>query len=310
MLINKHYQTQKAIICTIFTMLFCSACQTTHTTEKDITQIIKQDTTAINYKKMAFVAAGLNTFGNNNGYPAEKPSFEAYTKSFYLDTVPVTIADFKAFIQATNYKTDAEKFGNALVFLYEKKKWELLDYANWQFPLGDTLRYAPLNHPVTQVSWRDASAYCYWKKKRLPSEIEWEHAAKNAKNEPQQYTWGNELQVNKQVMANTWQGYFPQKNTLEDGFLYTSPVGYFPKNKIGLYDMAGNVWEWCSDDFINHYERNDNKVAENEVTKTIKGGSFLCDLKWCHNFRTSSRQGVTSETSSFHIGFRCACDMP
>lgn len=298
--------TKRIIFFLWFVLFLCNACQ--FSTKQQETTFITQDTAAINYKKMVLISGGQNTFGDNNGYPSEKPSFKAHTKSFYLDTIPVTVADFEAFLKATQYKTDAEKFGNALVFLYEKKEWELLDNASWKHPLGDTSQHAIYNHPVTQVSWRDASAYCYWKKKRLPSEIEWEHAAKNAKNKKQKYTWGDELTVDKQIMANTWQGYFPQKNTLDDGFLYTSPVGFFPKNQLGLYDMGGNVWEWCSDEFVNHYERNDNKNANDNDLKTVKGGSFLCDLKWCHNFRTSSRQGVSAETSSFHIGFRCACD--
>jgi len=296
------------ILILFFVLLFCGACQSTNLV--DITKTIKQDTSAINYQKMVLISGGLNTFGDNNGYPAEKPIFEAHTEAFYLDSVPVTVADFEIFLQATQYQTDADKFGDALVFLYETKEWQLLKHANWQHPLGDTNQYIANNHPVTQVSWRDASVYCYWKKKRLPSETEWEHAAKNAKNKQQKYTWGNELMINKRLMANTWQGHFPQKNTLDDGFLYTSPVGYFPKNALGLYDMAGNVWEWCSDDFVNHYERYDNKIPSEEELKTVKGGSFLCDLQWCHNFRTASRQGVSSETSSFHIGFRCACDIP
>jgi sulfatase modifying factor 1 len=159
---------------------------------------------------------------------------------------------------------------------------------------------------VTQVSWHDAVAYCAWAGKRLPTEVEWEHAARNGRNGGPQYAWGDALVVAGRYMANTWQGHFPDRNTVDDGYLYTSPVGTFGKTPSGLTDMGGNVWQWCDDWFRPYAARDTPFEPTAESEKVLRGGSFLCDPKVCHGFRVSARGHSTAETGLLHVGFRCA----
>ena len=143
--------------------------------------------------------------------------------------------------------TEAEKFGNAAVFDFNSGQWSLVEGATYLYPQGKNGPAAPEDHPATQVSWNDAVAFAKWKGKRLPTQSEWEHAAKNAENTTTLYSWGKDLFVDGVYRANTWQGSFPYHNTLDDGYLTTSPVGKFGKSKLGLTDMGGNVWQWCED---------------------------------------------------------------
>lgn len=216
-------------------------------------------------------------------------------KNFWLDKSPVTVAQFAEFVKATNFKTEAERFGDAGVFDFKTGEWSLVKGATWQYPQGPEASAALPNHPVTQVSWNDAVAYCKWAKKRLPKYAEYVLAQKNANPEFDKiYSWGDEYIENGKFKANFWQGAFPYKNTVEDGFLTTSPVGYFGENEIGLNDMGGNVWEWCE-------EFSDEKPTE----KLQCGGSYLCDPMVCHGFKVSRTASSTPETSLMHVGFRC-----
>jgi sulfatase modifying factor 1 len=165
-----------------------------------------------------------------------------------IDKNLVTVAEFEEFVKSTGYKTEAEKFGNAAVFDDRSGQWTLVNGADYHFPRGKDKPPCAPDHPVTQVSWNDAHAYARWKGKRLPTQWEWEYAAKNDKQSNDQYTWGTSLVVNGEYKANTWQGSFPAFNTADDGYTYTSPVGAFGENEIGLTDMGGNVWQWCEDD--------------------------------------------------------------
>jgi sulfatase modifying factor 1 len=236
-----------------------------------------------------------------------------YIKGFFMDIHPVTVKEFRIFIQATNYQTDAEQFGNSGVFDFETGKWGLKEGAYWEYPQGMDFPKAEDDHPVTQVSWNDAMAYCKWAGKRLPSEFEWEHAARNAgKNTDQLYPWRTNYLRDKEgnYLANVWQGPFPRYNSVEDGYRTTSPVGAFGASPIGLQDMAGNVWEWCSNWRIPYDEDPDQFIPDVHSEKAQRGGSFLCDPKVCHGYRVSGRSGSTPETSLMNVGFRCVMDIP
>lgn len=218
---------------------------------------------------------------------------------FWMDISPVTVADFSKFIAATKYKTQAEQFGDAGVFDFKTGNWSLLKGATWQYPFGKNGEKAKPSHPVTQVSWNDAVAYCKWAKKRLPTSEEFVFAEKNGEEDfDKTYSWGDNFVENDIYKANFWQGNFPVKNTIEDGFLTTSPVGYFGKNEAGLNDMGGNVWQWCSD-----------FSQEKRDEKNQRGGSYLCDPMVCHGFKIGGVSSSTPETSLCHVGFRCVKDV-
>jgi formylglycine-generating enzyme len=238
--------------------------------------------------------------------PLTRVSKEIQIKRFLLDKHLVTVAQFEAFVKATHYITEAEKFGNAAVFDPVTQGWDLVDGADFHFPSGPGKRKAELNHPVTQVSWNDAQAYARWKGKRLPTQWEWEHAAKNGEPVSKQYSWGDDLVIAGKYKANTWQGSFPYHNTREDGYEYTSPVGAFGPNKIGLTDMGGNVWQWTQD---NIEPTGRDKELDPAMRKVMRGGSFLCDPLVCHGFKVDGRSSSTPESSLMHTGFRCAKDL-
>jgi len=237
--------------------------------------------------------------------PSSKKNIEVKLESFLLDKNLVTVADFDLFVKATQYVTEAEKFGNAGVFDDQLHQWILVDGAYFRYPFGRSKPKAESNHPVTQVSWNDAIAYARWKGKRLPTQWEWEHAAKNGENSTQQYTWGERLMVAGEYKANTWQGNFPSYNTAEDGYVNTSPVGIFGENKLGLTDMGGNVWQWCNDSIT---PTDLDAEIDSAIRKVTRGGSFLCDPLVCHGFQVNGRSSSTPESSMVHIGFRCARD--
>jgi sulfatase modifying factor 1 len=223
-----------------------------------------------------------------------------------LDKTLVTVGQFEEFLKATKYVTEAEKFGSAAIFNKETQGWDLLDGANYQYPQGRNKPKAIASHPVTQVSWNDAKAYAKWKGKRLPTQWEWEHAAKNAAQTSKQYSWGQDLVVAGKYKANTWQGSFPFFNTAEDGYEYTSPVGVFGANELGLADMGGNVWQW-TEDSIEPTARD--KELDPATRRVLRGGSFLCDPFVCHGFTVQGRSSSTPESSLMHTGFRCAKDV-
>jgi sulfatase modifying factor 1 len=205
--------------------------------------------------------------------------------------------------------TQSERFGASGVFDVKSGTWGLVDGASWRRPLGPSALPAPDDHPVTQVSWNDAVAYCRWAGKRLPTEVEWEHAARGGRSDGPRYAWGDALVVDGRYLANTWQGEFPQRNTAADGWVYTSPVGLFGKTPSGLTDMGGNVWQWCDDWFRPYAQRGSHYTPDAESAKVIRGGSYLCDPKVCHGFRVSARGHSTPETGLGHVGFRCARDV-
>lgn len=268
---------------------------------------------------------------------------------FWIDIFAVTNAQFDQFVKATGYITVAERPLNAadyldadpdllvpgsLVFRKTKGPIDLRDYRNWwEYVPGACWKHPEgpgsnlegrANHPVVQVAYEDAEAYARWVHKELPTEAEWEYAARGGL-EKAVFAWGNEFSPNGTMMANTWQGEFPWQNLMTDGYEGTSPVGTYPPNGFGLYDMGGNVWQWTSDFFTPHHKEDAAKpccVPHNpRVTspgrsfvkgqpgahfprKVIKGGSHLCAPNYCLRYRPAARQGETVETSTTHIGFR------
>jgi sulfatase modifying factor 1 len=260
---------------------------------------------------MAYVPGGNVRIGSEEGFEHERPMFWATVKPFFMDKSPVTVGDFRKFLKETDYQTESDKFGNAgIIHESTDKNWILKDGANWEYPLGKDFPIAPDNHPVTQVSWNDATAYAAWAGKRLPHEIEWEHAARNGKNTRDRYTWGNEITIKGKYLANIWQGTFPNYNDNIDQFTETSPVGYFGENSIGLTDLSGNVWEWCSNYHFDYRSLvTENVPSKFKGEKAERGGSFLCEPSWCHGYRVAGRSSSSPETSLFHIGFRCVMDL-
>ena len=254
--------------------------------------------------KMIFFKGGTFKMGSENGLPNEQPVHEVTLKPFYMDKTPVTVAQFRAFIEATNFKTEAEKFGDSGVFNLEKQNWELLPGATWRKPFGPSGPDAEDNHPVTHVSWNDAVAFAKWAGKRLPTEAEWEYAARSGKNTGNKFSWGNEVTINGKYFANTWQGPINAPEA-KDGYLFTSPVGVFGENEAGLTDMGGNVWQWCADNY-KPYPGSQEQVREDPNVKAIRSGSFFYDQNGEDSFSVSGRSMNSIETSLFNTGFRCA----
>lgn len=254
---------------------------------------------------MVYFDGGEISIGSNSGAPNEFPEHRVKVEAFYLDTHPVTVAEFRKFVETTGHRTQAEKFGDSAVFNIKTGKWILVDEANWKYPFGKSGPKAKPDHPVTQVSWNDAKAYCEWAGKRLPTEKEWEYAARDGGATNSRYSWGNRLIVDDEYRANVWQGSFPDSVSVEDGNLYTSAVGSYGQTQAGLSDMGGNVWEWTSSTY-QLYEENPKSVRKDPAKKVIRGGSFLCDSTVCHGYRVSARSFNTKESATFHMGFRTA----
>ena len=255
--------------------------------------------------KMIFVKGGKFNFGSDNGLDREKPEREVIIQSFLIDKNLVTVEDFRSFVNASNYTTEAEIFGNAIVYDDSINTWQLVDGANWEFPLGKLKTIASHNHPVTQVSWNDALAYCKCYDKTLPSEVQWEYAAsERGQKKNQLFYWGNNLVVNNKYMCNTWTSGYPNTIGFQDGFKYTSPISHFEANSLGIFDMAGNVWEWCYNWHL-PYDGNSQIFPTELEGKAQRGGSFLCNPNYCHGFRLSARSATSPESSLFHVGFRC-----
>jgi formylglycine-generating enzyme required for sulfatase activity len=251
----------------------------------------------------------------------EGPRRSVTLAPFALETVTVTNARFARFVAATGYVTEAEQFGSAAVFRAllgphdgapgrSSSLWLSVDRAFWREPEGPgSTIVGREDHPVVQVSWRDASAFAVWCGGRLPSEAEWEHAARGGLPDPR-FPWGDDEPDDDTVFANIWQGRFPDLNLLTDGYLGTSPSGAFPPNGAGLYDMSGNVWEWTADSFrvtgLNALGRNLRAITDGE--KVLKGGSFLCHRNHCYRYRIAARSALSAQSCASNTGFRVAYD--
>jgi formylglycine-generating enzyme required for sulfatase activity len=284
---------------------------------------------------MTKLAGETFTMGTNSeiGFPAdgEGPTREVTLDPFYIDECAVTNREFLRFVRATDYTTDAEQFGWSFVFeefvapddsehiikhVADAPWWIAVERANRFRPDGPSSNVFDnrMNHPVTHVSWRDAQAYAEWAGKRLPTEAEWEYAARGGL-EQSRYPWGDELQPDGEHRCNIWQGTFPNRNTKEDGYLKTAPVKAFPSNGYGLYNVAGNVWEWCADWFSADYHTTDdyshtNPTGPSDGTQRVmRGGSYLCHNSWCNRYRVAARSKNTPDSSTGNLGFRCVVDV-
>jgi arylsulfatase A-like enzyme/formylglycine-generating enzyme required for sulfatase activity len=257
---------------------------------------------------MVYVPGGATHIGSRDGPPEERPVFRTQVAPFFLDRHPVTVAEFARFVEETGYRTEAERFGDAGVMDLRTGGWSLVPGATWRHPLGPTAPPASPDHPVTQVSWNDAVAYAEWADKRLPTEVEWEHAARGAADRPARYAWGDSLVEAGHHHANTWQPPLPGTDALEDGHLLTSPVGAYGETPLGLTDMGGNVWEWTDSWFRPYDQRGRPFEPDAGSERVLRGGSFLCHEDICHGYRVSARSHATPETGLFHTGFRLARD--
>ncbi|MBX3278261.1 MAG: formylglycine-generating enzyme family protein [Acidobacteria bacterium] len=256
---------------------------------------------------MMFIPGGVLLMGAEDEMPFEAPVHEVRLDSFWIDKYEVTVAEFQRFVEAAGYRTEAEKFGWSGVFDAKTGMWTRVDGADWRRPDGPSSKSAP-DEPVTQVSWNDAAAYAKWAGKRLPTEAEWEYAARGGLT-GKRYIWGDELRPDGRPAANWWQGRFPAYNTGEDGYLGRAPAGKFPPNGYGLYDMTGNVWEWCSDwfdpDYYSRSPRDNPQGPDEGEERAMRGGSWLCSENFCTNFRPAARSHATPDSGLNNLGFRC-----
>ncbi|HEX8070255.1 MAG TPA: formylglycine-generating enzyme family protein [Pyrinomonadaceae bacterium] len=260
---------------------------------------------------MVFINGGTFRMGADDEMPDESPTHEVLVGPFWLDAREVSVAEFARFVAATGYRTDAERFGWSGVFDPAARAWARVDGADWRHPEGPDAPPAAPDEPVCQISWRDAAEYARWAGKRLPTEAEWEYAARGGLAGTR-YAWGDELRPRGRPAANWWQGSFPERDTGEDGFRGRAPVGSFAPNGYGLYDVAGNVWEWCADWYGGDYYASSPRAnppgpAAGEE-RIIRGGSWMCAENFCSNYRVAARSHAPPDTGLNNLGFRCARD--
>jgi sulfatase modifying factor 1 len=300
--------------------------------------------------EMVLIPGGTFRMGSDKHYPEEAPTHRVTVDGFWIDRTPVTNRQFRKFVNATGYVTFAEikpdpkdypgalphmLRAGSLVFAPPKQAVDLCDWSQWwSFKFGADWRrpYGPRtsmggmdDHPVVHIAYRDAEAYAKWAGKELPTEAEWEFAARGGLDGAE-FAWGDALSPGGKHMANTWQGAFPHQNLREDGYERTSPVTAFPPNGYGIYDMIGNVWEWTADWWSTKHEADASKaccIPENprggredasydphqpEIRiprKVLKGGSHLCAPNYCRRYRPAARRPEAVDTSTSHVGFRC-----
>jgi sulfatase modifying factor 1 len=257
---------------------------------------------------MVTIQAAETEIGDDAAPRDERPQFRLKLAAFQMDRTPVTVAQFRRFVADTGYVTDAERVGSSGVLSKGEGGWVDVEGANWRIPRGPQKPAAPDDHPVTQVSWNDAGAFCSAYGLRLPTEFEWERAARMGQTpDGTVFRAGSRISVDAKFRANVWQGIFPVLDTGEDGYTGTSPVGAFGEAPSGLTDMAGNVWEWTSSSYL-PYPAALKETRKPSPERVQRGGSFLCSPDLCDGFRATARSHSTPETALMHVGFRCAGD--
>jgi formylglycine-generating enzyme required for sulfatase activity len=298
--------------------------------------------------KMAWVPGGSFRMGSDHHYPEEAPTHTVRVDGFWIDPRAVTNADFRRFVEATGHVTVAERPADPALYpgadpallvpssvMFRRPAgrvdlrnhfnwWTYMPGADWRHPRGPESSLEGLwDHPVVHVAFEDAAAYAAWMGKELPTEAEWECAARGGGRDTE-FAWGDEFTPGGRPMANTWQGEFPWQNLVEDGFEWTAPVGSFPANGYGLYDMIGNTWEWTQDWYQDHGKLThscctiqnprgcdlsasiDERAAGPRIPrKVMKGGSYLCAPNYCRRYRPAARMPQAVDTSTCHLGFRC-----
>jgi sulfatase modifying factor 1 len=255
---------------------------------------------------MVAIPGGVVRVGSERGTALELPTFTARVAPFALDVDEVTVSRFAAFVRATGATTTAERLGGGSVLRIDRGVWEIVPGATWRSPRGPEGGAALPDYPVSQVSWQDADAFCRWTGGRLPTEIEWEHAARNARDDRGDLPWDGDLESGGRWRGNVWQGPFPEANSLADGHLFTAPVGSFGRTALGLSDLIGNVWEWTGSWLVPYAERERALTPGVGSQRVLRGGSFLCERAVCHGHRVSARIGATPDSALMHVGFRCA----
>ncbi len=297
---------------------------------------------------MKWIPGGAFTMGSDRHYPEEAPAHRVSVAGFWMDATTVTNREFTRFVDATSYVTVAERYADAgdypgveperlapssAVFIRpppgtDRRNpynwWAYVRGANWRHPRGPASSIKNLmDHPVVHVAYEDAEAYAKWADKELPTEAEWEFAARGGLDAAE-FAWGAEFTPDGKHMANTWQGEFPWHNRLDDGYEWTAPVASFPSNGYGLSDMAGNVWQWTADWYQDHARiespcctienpRGGSEEASRDPQmsgiriprKVIKGGSYLCAPNYCRRYRPAARMAQPIDTSTCHVGLRC-----
>ncbi|MGF1624261.1 MAG: formylglycine-generating enzyme family protein [Alphaproteobacteria bacterium] len=296
---------------------------------------------------MVWIPGGTFMMGSDSHYPEEAPAHQVTVDGFWIDATTVTNREFARFVAATGYVTLAEKPADPAAYPGAKPEllvpssvvfrppagnigledayrwWSYAPGADWRHPDGPGSSIVELmDHPVVHVAWEDVEAYARWAGKHLPTEAEWERAARGGLDGAE-FVWGNEFRPGDEYMANTWQGEFPWRNLAGDGFERTAPANAFPPNGYGLYNMAGNVWEWTDDWYQDHGRiarpcctlvnpRGGSREASVDPRdsigiprKVMKGGSFLCAPSYCRRYRPAARMSQQIDTATCHLGFRC-----
>lgn len=286
--------------------------------------------------------------GSNDHYPEERPAHRVRVDGFWIDRHTVTNAEFARFVEATGYVTLAERPANPADYPGAKPEmltpssvvfrpppgpvdlrnphnwWSYVRGADWRHPRGPESTLAGLDdHPVVQLAWEDVAAYATWAGKELPTEAEWEFAARGGLDSAE-FAWGGDLTPGGEYLCNFWQGLFPWQNLASDGYEWTAPVGSFPPNGYGLHEMTGNVWEWTADWYRSHgaierscctlhNPRGGEEAASRDPRqpqiriprKVMKGGSYLCAFNYCRRYRPAARMAQPVDTATCHVGFRC-----
>jgi formylglycine-generating enzyme required for sulfatase activity len=300
------------------------------------------------FHDMVWIPGGTFQMGSDQHYPEEAPVHKARVDGFWIDRYPATNQEFRRFVEATGYVTVAERAPDTADYpgakpellvaastVFKKPRypvdlgnhynwWHWMPGADWRHPVGPNSSLKSRDqHPVVHMAWEDVEAYVQWIGKQLPTESEWEFAARGGLDGAE-FAWGDEFTPGGKHMANTWQGDFPYRNLLSDGFEGTSPIGVFPANGYGLFDMIGNVWEWTTDWYADHHPIGkacctvtNPRGADRETSydpqqptiriprKVIKGGSHLCAPNYCRRYRPAARMSQPIDTGTSHLGFRC-----
>jgi formylglycine-generating enzyme required for sulfatase activity len=291
-------------------------------TRTSVHEIVARDLVAID--------GGTFRMGSDDpkGFPAdgEGPVRPVTVSPYRISRYTVTNRQFRAFVENTGYVTEAERFGWSFVFhlLLPKRGvtvqgsaqtapwWLGVDGACWKWPEGPGSTVDDrLDHPVIHVSWNDAMAFCAWSGTRLPTEAEWEFAARGGLDQ-KRFAWGDELMPGGKHRCNIWQGTFPERNTKADGYLSTAPVDAYEPNGFGLYNVSGNVWEWCADWFTTGPHPTENVVDPTGPAtgdaRVMRGGSYLCHKSYCNRYRVGARSANTPDSATGNMGFRVAAD--